>query len=153
MCPRAQMLSSPEPSTRASEPEDKLAWFLGSVLGKRYDPVTFNCWTLACLAQSTLFDRRLPEVEPETIADKKARSRALRDHTGRSDWVEALRPVHGSMALMGRVFGWESHCGVYLETADGPAVLHADEQAGKVVLDTPLDLRRRWRISYWVPAP
>ncbi|WP_153116017.1 NlpC/P60 family protein [Rhodocyclus tenuis] len=92
-------------------------------------PDAYNCWGLATAIERDHFGRELPKLR--VAVDElppRALIRLLREHPGRSGWVEVPRPFDGDLVAMGRS-SEEAHIGVWADI-DGGAVVHALAGAG-----------------------
>lgn len=109
----------------------------------------FNCWTFFRHVQLNHCGIRVPE-----IAEPDSRFRLLRKvpaAAGELGWEKVETPRTGDAVLMAH---WKhpSHVGLWVDDANGGAVLHCVAGAG-VVLATPTHLKMgQWRIiSFFRP--
>ena len=98
-------------------------------------PTFFDCWGLVVDVMREL-GREVPDWGPYTAREAL---RILRDETRSANWVKTQwRPY--SILVMGSA-SLESHAGV---TVPGNAVLHASSEAGCVVVERMISIRRRY---------
>lgn len=102
----------------------------------------YDCWTLVrdVYGVELGIDLPLHDIDPASVRSVIAE---LRDSPIRSRFQRIDRPLHLCVVEMRR-HDHSLHVGVYLETPDGPRVLHCREGSGTVCepLNTiPFDLR------------
>lgn len=129
--------------------------FVGTVIGRAYEPAGLHCWELVRTAQALLFGRALPPVlvAPERRRELIGLMGLRHNYPG---WREVAEPQHGAVVFMTRnghnLAQAACHAGTWL-ALDGGGVLHTDDPHG-VVFDSLAELAaRNWGdLGFFVPT-
>ena len=109
-------------------------------IGRPYDPVEFNCWTLVCEIEQKFYGRDLPPYAGANGSDWKKAVDYMRgaDITGLG-WKKTCDPVDGDVVMLshGRL---PTHTGVFV--AGG--ILHCLENCGVIFSKITPMFRQEW---------
>jgi hypothetical protein len=98
----------------------------------------YECWALVVEVYQRELNVSLPRANLGTTEPKSVR-REFANHHANNLFEQIPEPKHLSVVAMGK--RWLSHVGVYLDTNDGPRILHNRRVCG-VLCQHPNDVKR-----------
>lgn len=105
-------------------------------LAKGWTLGEYECWALVVEVYGRELGIELPRANLGSV-DPKAVRKAFADNSAHDLFEQLAGPRHFAVVTMGKT--WLSHVGIYLETADGPRILH-NRQASGVLCQSPDDV-------------
>lgn len=103
-------------------------------LGMPFVPLQFDCWSLVRQVYADELNIHLPRVTIDAANMRAVVAEFRGQQNIRRGFCEVHQPEHLAVMEYGRVNA--CHVGLYVETPNGPKILHCDEGSG-VVLEWP----------------